>query len=112
MPFNFPKGGVFLGDGGSHLVGFLLSVLAVLPDFYSNANPYKWLIITPLLVLFIPLTDLISVIVIRFRLKQPIWVGDNNHFSHHLVKAGHSKTKAVLLLLLLSAFIGAVTFFV
>jgi len=112
LPFNFPKGGVFLGDGGSHLVGFLLSVLAVLPDFYSNANPYKWLIITPLLVLFIPLTDLISVIVIRFRLKQPIWVGDNNHFSHHLVKAGHSKTKAVLLLLLLSAFIGAVTFFV
>ena len=112
LPFNFPKGRVFLGDGGSHVVGFVLSVLAVLPDFYSDDTQYKWLIITPLLILFIPLTDLISIIVIRCRLGQPIWVGDNNHFSHHLVKAGHSKTKAALLLLLLSAFIGAVTFFV
>ena len=55
FPFNFPKGCVFLGDGGSHVVGFLLSVLAVLPDFYSEASPYKWLIITPVLVLFIPI---------------------------------------------------------
>ena len=112
LPFNFPKGGVFLGDGGSHVVGFVLSVLAVLPDFYSNSTPYKWLIITPLLVLFIPLTDLISIIVIRCRLGQPIWVGDNNHFSHRLVRSGHPKTRAVLLLLLISAVIGALTLFV
>ena len=112
LPFNFPKGRVFLGDGGSHVVGFVLSVLAVLPDFYSDDTPYKWLIITPLLILFIPLTDLISVIVIRCRLGQPIWVGDNNHFSHRLVRSGHSKTRAVLLLLLISAAIGALTLFV
>ena len=89
----------------------MLSVLAVLPDFYSNASPYKWLLITPLLVLFIPLADLISVIVIRCRLSQPVWVGDNNHFSHRLVRAGHPKTRAVLLLLLVSAVTGAVTLF-
>ena len=112
LPFNFPKGRVFLGDGGSHVVGFMLSVLAVLPDFYSDDTPYKWLIITPLLILFIPLTDLISVIVIRCRLGQPIWVGDNNHFSHRLVRSGHPKTRAVLLLLLISAVIGALTLFV
>ena len=112
LPFNFPKGRVFLGDGGSHVVGFVLSVLAVLPDFYSDDTPYKWLIITPLLILFIPLTDLISVIVIRCRLGQPIWVGDNNHFSHRLVRSGHPKIRAVLLLLLISAVIGALTLFV
>ena len=112
IPFNFPKGCVFLGDGGSHLVGFLLSVLAVLPDFYSEGSPYKWLIITPILVLFIPLADLISVIVIRFRLSQPVWVGDNNHFSHRLVRTGQPKTTAVLLLLLVSAAMGAMTLFV
>ncbi|MBD50786.1 MAG: hypothetical protein CMB08_02540 [Euryarchaeota archaeon] len=112
LPFNFPKGRVFLGDGGSHVVGFVLSVLAVLPDFYSDDTPYKWLIITPLLILFIPLADLISIIVIRCRLGQPIWVGDNNHFSHRLVRSGHPKTRAVLLLLLISAVIGALTLFV
>ena len=112
LPFNFPKGRVFLGDGGSHVVGFVLSVLAVLPDFYSDDTQYKWLIITPLLILFIPLTDLISIIVIRCRLGQPIWVGDNNHFSHRLVRSGHPKTRAVLLLLLISAVTGALTLFV
>ena len=110
LPFNFPRGGVFLGDGGSHVVGFLLAVLAILPDFYSAVSPHKWLVAAPLLVLAVPLADLVSVILIRRRLGQAVWVGDNNHFSHRLVRAGLAKPRAVLLLLLLSAATGAVTF--
>ena len=109
LPFNFPNGGVFLGDGGSHIVGFLLAVLAILPDFYSASSPQKWLVASPLLVLIVPLADLVSVILIRRRLGQAIWVGDNNHFSHRLVRAGNSKPRAVLLLLLISTFGGALT---
>ncbi len=109
LPFNFPRGGVFLGDGGSHIVGFLLAVLAILPDFYSATSPHKWLVATPLLVLLVPLADLVSVILIRRRLGQAVWVGDNNHFSHRLVRAGLAKPRAVLLLLFISAFAGAVT---
>jgi len=109
LPFNFPRGGVFLGDGGSHIVGFLLAVLAILPDFYSAASPYKWLVATPLLVLLVPLADLVSVILIRCRLGQAIWVGDNNHFSHRLVRAGLAKPRAVLVLLFISALAGAAT---
>jgi UDP-GlcNAc:undecaprenyl-phosphate GlcNAc-1-phosphate transferase len=110
LPFNFPRGGVFLGDGGSHVVGFLLAVLAILPDFYSAASPHKWLVLAPLFVLAVPLADLVSVIFIRRRLGQPVWVGDNNHFSHRLVRAGLAKPRAVLLLLLIATAIGAVTF--
>jgi UDP-GlcNAc:undecaprenyl-phosphate GlcNAc-1-phosphate transferase len=109
LPFNFPKGGVFLGDGGSHIVGFLLAVLAILPDFYSAGSPHKWLVASPLLVLIVPLADLVSVILIRRRLGQAIWVGDNNHFSHRLVRAGHPKPRAVVLLLLISTLAGALT---
>ena len=109
LPFNFPKGGVFLGDGGSHIVGFLLAVLAILPDFYSAGSPHKWLVASPLLVLIVPLADLVSVILIRRRLGQAIWVGDNNHFSHRLVRAGHPKPRAVLFLLLISTLAGALT---
>ena len=110
LPFNFPRGGVFLGDGGSHVVGFLLAVLAILPDFYSAASPQKWLVLAPLLVLAVPLADLVSVILIRRRLGQAVWVGDNNHFSHRLVRRGHTKPRAVLVLLLIAAAIGAATF--
>jgi len=110
LPYNFPRGSVFLGDGGSHVVGFLLAVLAILPDFYSAASPHKWLVLAPLLVLAVPLADLVSVILIRRRLGQAVWIGDNNHFSHRLVRAGQAKPRAVLILLLIATTTGAVTF--
>jgi len=110
LPYNFPRGGVFLGDGGSHVIGFLLAVLAILPDFYSAASPHKWLVLAPLLLLAVPLADLVSVILIRHRLGRAVWVGDNNHFSHRLVRAGQTKPRAVLILLLIAAAAGAVTF--
>jgi len=33
LPYNFPKARSFLGDAGSHLVGYLLAVMAILPTF-------------------------------------------------------------------------------
>ena len=41
----------FLGDAGSHLIGYLLAVLAVLPHFYTSARPRHWAVLIPLLVL-------------------------------------------------------------
>ena len=110
LPFNFPNSRVFLGDGGSHVVGFLLALLAILPDFHSITSPNKWLVVSPLLVLAVPLSDLVSVILIRLRMSQPIWIGDTNHFSHRLVRAGFDNSRAVLVLLLIAAVTGAVTF--
>ena len=66
--------------------------------------------LAPLLVLAVPLADLVSVILIRRRLGQAVWVGDNNHFSHRLVRAGQAKPRAVLILLLIATTTGAVTF--
>ena len=39
LPWNYPKGKVFLGDAGSHLVGYLLAILAILPHFYTSQRP-------------------------------------------------------------------------
>jgi UDP-N-acetylmuramyl pentapeptide phosphotransferase/UDP-N-acetylglucosamine-1-phosphate transferase len=41
----------FLGDAGSHLAGYLLAVIAILPHFYSEKYPVQWAVITPLIVL-------------------------------------------------------------
>ena len=98
LPHNFPKARAFLGDAGSHLTGYLLSVLAILPHFYSEAFPRRLAVLTPLLVLALPLADLVSVVVIRSANRKPFYVGDTNHFSHRLVRLGMSKTAAVLVL--------------
>lgn len=110
LPWNFPKGKAFLGDAGSHLVGYLMAVLAVLPHFYSRHNPNVFGVLMPLLVLAVPLADLVSVVILRWKIGQPFWVGDNNHLSHRLVRAGCSRTMAVLTIWLLAAATGALAF--
>ena len=103
LPFNFPVARAFLGDAGSHLVGFLIAVLAILPNFYSRQAPHPFAVLAPLLILAVPLFDLVSVVLIRWKNGQPFWIGDNNHISHRLVKRGYSRSHAVLLILLFHA---------
>jgi len=107
LPHNFPQARAFLGDAGSHLIGFLLAVLAILPHFYTANKPRRLAVITPLLVLAVPLGDLARVVVVRWRMNKPFYVGDTNHLSHRLVRAGLTKTKAVLVIWALAAVIGS-----
>jgi UDP-GlcNAc:undecaprenyl-phosphate/decaprenyl-phosphate GlcNAc-1-phosphate transferase len=111
LPYNFPRASVFLGDAGSHLVGFLLAVLAILPHFYSvrQTTPSRWAVLSPLLLLAVPLADLASVVWIRTRAGRPFWIGDTNHFSHRLVRAGLSRTQAVAVLWAAAFVSGAIT---
>ena len=111
LPYNFPRANAFLGDAGSHLVGYLLAVLAILPHFYSQKSDLnKLAVLTPLLVLAVPLADLAWVVILRWRMGKPFYVGDNNHLSHRLVRAGLSRMRAVLLIWLIAAAVGALAF--
>jgi len=106
LPHNFPKATAFLGDTGSHLTGYLLAVMAVLPHFSTAKHPNHWAVLLPLLVLFVPLADLAYVVILRWRLGTPFYVGDTNHLSHRLVRNGFSKTNAVLLIWMMSMAFG------
>jgi UDP-GlcNAc:undecaprenyl-phosphate GlcNAc-1-phosphate transferase len=106
LPHNFPNARAFLGDAGSHLVGYLLAVLAILPHFYTRETPHRLAVLTPLLVLAVPLADLVSVVIIRTLNRKPFYVGDTNHLSHRLVRRGLSKTTAVLVIWLLATLCG------
>lgn len=109
LPYNFPRATAFLGDSGSHLVGYLLAVLAILPHFYSPKNPQPWAVVTPLLVLAVPLVDLVWVVGIRWRLQKPFYEGDTNHLSHRLVRRGLSQAQAVASIWALAAASGALS---
>ena len=107
LPYNFPQARAFLGDAGSHLVGYLLAVLAILPHFYTPASPHAIAVLSPLLVLAVPLGDLVRVVLFRWRRGKPFYIGDTNHLSHRLVQRGMSRTTAVLVIWLLAAALGA-----
>src|SRR5207253_5069967 len=108
LPYNFPKASSFLGDAGSHLVGYLLAVLAILPHFYPRNVENKWAVLSPLVILAVPLFDMVWVVALRTKIGQPFWVGDTNHISHRLVRRGFSKTTAVVLIWLLAVACAAV----
>jgi UDP-GlcNAc:undecaprenyl-phosphate GlcNAc-1-phosphate transferase len=106
LPWNFPNARAFLGDAGSHLVGYLLAVMAILPHFYTKQNPRPLAVLSPLLVLAVPLADLAWVVILRTCTRKPFWIGDTNHLSHRLVRAGLSQTRTVLVIWLIAAMIG------
>jgi len=108
LPWNFPNARAFLGDAGSHLVGYLLAVLAILPHFYTKQNPHRLAVLSPLLVLAVPLADLVWVVILRTIAGRPFYIGDTNHLSHRLVRMGMSRSRAVLFIWLVAAAIGSV----
>ncbi|HEV8543135.1 MAG TPA: MraY family glycosyltransferase [Verrucomicrobiae bacterium] len=111
FPFNFPRAQAFLGDAGSHLVGFLVAVLAILPNFYSRQSPHPFAVLSPVLILAVPLFDLVSVVIIRWRAGKPVYAGDTNHISHRLTRLGFSRSHAVLFILLAHAAFSAMALF-
>jgi UDP-GlcNAc:undecaprenyl-phosphate GlcNAc-1-phosphate transferase len=112
LPANFPRARMFLGDAGSHLLGYMMAVLAILPHFYTQRHPRPWAVIIPLLVLALPLGDLVWVVFLRTRMGKPFYEGDTNHLSHRLVRAGLSPVRAVFLIWLSSVVTGAVALLV
>jgi len=110
LPFNFPRASAFLGDAGSHVVGYLLAVLAILPSFSTRPHPAPLAVLKPLLILGVMLGDLVWVVLLRWRLGKPFYVGDTNHLSHRLVRRGLSRTRAVLLIWLAAAALGFLSF--
>jgi UDP-GlcNAc:undecaprenyl-phosphate GlcNAc-1-phosphate transferase len=102
--FNFPPARIFMGDGGSLVVGFVLAILTARTTYFDPADKQFALgsgwygLFMPVIVLAIPLYDFVSVTMIRLRQGKSPFVGDQQHFSHRLVQRGLSKRAAVLVI--------------
>jgi UDP-GlcNAc:undecaprenyl-phosphate GlcNAc-1-phosphate transferase len=93
---NLPPARLFMGDAGSNFLGFLLGALTVVGTFTDTGagdSPYG--VLTPLLVMAVPLYDTVSVIAIRLREGRSPFQPDRCHFSHRLVDRGLSGPWAV-----------------
>ena len=103
LPYNYPQARVFLGDAGSHLVGYCLAVAAILPSFYTAQDPKPLAVLKPLLILAVPLLDMAWMVIIRTKAGKPFYVGDTNHLSHRLVRRGLNPAGAVALIWVIAA---------
>ena len=104
LRFNFPPAKIFMGDGGSLVIGWLLAIATIRTTFVDTADPdyalgTAWYgALMPLFVMAVPLYDFTSVVVIRCLQGRSPFVGDQQHFSHRLVRQGLSSRRAVLVI--------------
>ena len=102
---NRPPAKLFMGDSGSYLIGYLLAMSTLAATFAGQDVPTH-AILAPLCVLAVPLYDTATVLAIRLRDGKSLFVGDNNHFSHRLVRLGMTKPQAVATIYLTTATCG------
>lgn len=104
LVFNFPPASIFMGDGGSLTLGFMLAFLTVRTTYYAGvegAGPSSgawYAVLMPLVVLAVPLYDFVSVVLIRLSQGRSMFVGDLQHLSHRIVARGLSRRASVLVI--------------
>ena len=105
--YNMAPARIFMGDSGSHFLGYLAALAACEVSFFDiSYSLSRFPVLIPLLVLALPLFDTFMVVLIRTLNKKPFWIGDHNHISHRFVRMGLTRPQAVLLVHLLSLSIG------
>jgi len=97
LPANLPpRAKIFMGDGGSTLLGFTIAFLAV--DFLAIAPTSPPAIAFPLLVAAVPLLDAALAAIRRVRSRTSALRGDRSHV-YDLIRARGFSVPATLMLL-------------
>ena len=95
LPFNFQSEKIFMGDGGSYFLGYMLAGLAVIGSVKSQMGAILLMLIISM---GIPLFDVIFSPIRRFSLGRGIFQPDKKHIHHQLLSLGLSSRKVVLVL--------------
>jgi UDP-GlcNAc:undecaprenyl-phosphate/decaprenyl-phosphate GlcNAc-1-phosphate transferase len=92
LRFNTHPARIFMGDGGSQMLGFSIGVLAILVTQGESSALSDTL---PLLLLGLPILDTVTVMVRRVIAGESPFVGDRKHLHHQLLKLGFAHHEAV-----------------
>ncbi|MBN1435324.1 undecaprenyl/decaprenyl-phosphate alpha-N-acetylglucosaminyl 1-phosphate transferase [Candidatus Fermentibacterales bacterium] len=106
LVFNFSPASVFMGDAGSNFIGFTLGVIAVLGVYTPQGSIRELAVLSPILILAVPILDTILVAEYRLRRGAPLFAGDRNHLAHRLMRIGFSAREAVGVLYSLGILLG------
>jgi UDP-GlcNAc:undecaprenyl-phosphate/decaprenyl-phosphate GlcNAc-1-phosphate transferase len=110
LVFNFNPATIFMGDCGSMFLGFMLGGTALLS--YGRLRNVTAVLLTPVLILLIPIFDTCMVTVTRKLSGRPVSQGGRDHTSHRLVAMGMSERRAVIMLYFLAALSGTLAMMV
>jgi UDP-N-acetylmuramyl pentapeptide phosphotransferase/UDP-N-acetylglucosamine-1-phosphate transferase len=106
LKYNFSPATIFMGDSGSLVIGFVLSILCIELINTEQVSEDMLIYFTPsvvLAILIIPLADTLRVFIIRILQKKSPFHADRNHIHHLLLNIGLNHKKASLVLYAVNA---------
>ena len=109
LQYNFNPAKIFMGDPGSMLLGYTLSVAAVLGLVKTAATVA---LVVPIIALGLPILDTTFAIIRRKMSGVPIFQPDKGHLHHRLLALGMTQKQAVLIMYFVSMILGIVALFV
>ncbi len=105
LRYNYSPASIFMGDGGSMFLGFILSAVSIQAS-YKGTNTASVLI--PIMILGIPLLDTISAFVRRVIKHNNPFKADKDHIHHRLMNIGLTTRGCVMVLYILCGTLGAI----
>lgn len=102
--YNFNPAQIFMGDGGSYFIGFMVagvSVIGLVKSAIATA------VLLPFVILAVPILDMSAVIITRLWDRRSPFVADNRHLHHRLLKAGLSHRSTVYVIYALAWWAGS-----
>ena len=108
--FNFPKAKLYMGDSGSLFLGYCLGFISILFSWNKNIES-SWIFqIQPVILFFtIPLLDLMTVVISRLKDGKSPMTGGTDHISHRLLQKGYTYSQVLLIFVVFSLIILAIT---
>jgi len=94
MLFNFPPAKIYMGNSGSHLLGFLFASLSIYGDYATLDN--RIALFAPLLILFFPIIDTFILIIMRLRKGIIPLKKSNDHIFLYLLNAGYTRKRSLV----------------
>ncbi|MEF3280365.1 MAG: undecaprenyl/decaprenyl-phosphate alpha-N-acetylglucosaminyl 1-phosphate transferase [Elusimicrobiota bacterium] len=110
--YNWNPARIFLGDGGSTFIGYVLACIGIYVS-WANNNPVV-AFSAPIMVLFIPIFDLIYTTISRIKnkqiasIKQWLEYTGRDHLHHRLLLIGFSIRETALFITLLNLLCGLI----
>jgi len=95
LVFNSNPASIFMGDGGSYFIGFLLASVSMMGSFKGQAAAS---ILIPMIALGLPLMETVWSTIRRFIYGQKLFSADRDHIHHRLIALGLSQRRTVMIL--------------
>ena len=95
LRYNFNPASIFMGDGGSYFVGYVIAALAIMGSMKSQLGAT---LLIPLLALGVPIFDTLLSPIRRWALGHKMFYPDKGHIHHHLLAKGLSSRRSVLII--------------